>query len=210
MIAELRAAQLPKPLQKMAIHLYFNFHLENEVERWELWQSKNAFEKITNNLSANSKFSNGYIYKNLKMPLEGVGGGDSFGIRAWSGNEALKIYQSTCLLAQTYRYRNHSRARPGPNSNTFIASILKASELEVSLPATAIGKDFLGIYPKIKIQQNNIHINIFTAGLKMVKNSFWELHFASLTIGYEKNCREWKLPYGKGIFPHTFHEKNTK
>jgi cytosine/uracil/thiamine/allantoin permease len=44
-----------------------------------------------------------------------------------------------------YRYRNHGdyNAWPGPNSNTFVATILAAvPEIGVTLPATAIGKDF--------------------------------------------------------------------
>ena len=44
-----------------------------------------------------------------------------------------------------YKYRNHGdySAWPGPNSNTFVASVLAAvPETGVTLPATAIGKDF--------------------------------------------------------------------
>jgi hypothetical protein len=44
-----------------------------------------------------------------------------------------------------YKYRQHGdySAWPGPNSNTFVASILAAvPEIGVTLPANAIGKDF--------------------------------------------------------------------
>ncbi len=44
-----------------------------------------------------------------------------------------------------YRYREYGSYRlwPGPNSNTFIATVLRAvPELEVALPPEAIGKDF--------------------------------------------------------------------
>ena len=47
--------------------------------------------------------------------------------------------------ARTYPYGADYRAWPGPNSNTFTAWITRAvPELEVDLPATAIGKDYLG------------------------------------------------------------------
>jgi len=47
--------------------------------------------------------------------------------------------------ARTYPYGAEYRAWPGPNSNTFTAWIARAvPELEVDLPATAIGKDYLG------------------------------------------------------------------
>ena len=44
-----------------------------------------------------------------------------------------------------YKLRSYGdyRAWPGPNSNTFVAAALAAvPELQVSLPPTAIGKDF--------------------------------------------------------------------
>lgn len=47
--------------------------------------------------------------------------------------------------ARAYPYGSEYHAWPGPNSNTFTAWIARAvPELEVDLPATAIGKDYLG------------------------------------------------------------------
>ena len=47
--------------------------------------------------------------------------------------------------ARAYPYGAEYRAWPGPNSNTFTAWITRAvPELQVDLPATAIGKDYLG------------------------------------------------------------------
>ena len=47
--------------------------------------------------------------------------------------------------ARGYPYAAEYRAWPGPNSNTFTAWIARAvPELEVDLPSTAIGKDYLG------------------------------------------------------------------
>jgi len=47
--------------------------------------------------------------------------------------------------ARRYPYDTEYRAWPGPNSNTFTAWIARAvPELELDLPATAIGKDYLG------------------------------------------------------------------
>src|SRR5690349_7091523 len=47
--------------------------------------------------------------------------------------------------AQEYPYANEYTTWPGPNSNTFSAWIGRAvPELEMDLPATAIGKDYLG------------------------------------------------------------------
>ncbi|MGZ8156845.1 MAG: DUF3750 domain-containing protein [Burkholderiales bacterium] len=47
--------------------------------------------------------------------------------------------------AREYPYAKEYRTWPGPNSNTFTAWIGRAvPELEIDLPATAIGKDYLG------------------------------------------------------------------
>lgn len=44
-----------------------------------------------------------------------------------------------------YPYPGIYRVWPGPNSNTFVAHVLRAvPELNVDMPATAIGKDYLG------------------------------------------------------------------
>jgi hypothetical protein len=46
---------------------------------------------------------------------------------------------------QSYPYADTYRVWPGPNSNTFIAHVLRsAPELRADLPANAIGKDYLG------------------------------------------------------------------
>ena len=47
--------------------------------------------------------------------------------------------------ARAYPHAAEYRAWPGPNSNTFTSWIARAvPELEIDLPATAIGKDYLG------------------------------------------------------------------
>jgi len=48
-------------------------------------------------------------------------------------------------LARNYPYANTYTLWPGPNSNTFVAWIARSvPELEADLPATAIGKDYIG------------------------------------------------------------------
>ena len=48
-------------------------------------------------------------------------------------------------VAAEYPYTKEYRLFPGPNSNTFTAWVTRAvPELEADLPATAIGKDYLG------------------------------------------------------------------
>lgn len=61
------------------------------------------------------------------------------------GEEAAKAIPLIQKAAASYPYGHIYHAYPGPNSNTFISYILRqVPQLKASLPATAIGKDFLG------------------------------------------------------------------
>ena len=74
----------------------------------------------------------------------------------WFGNAAERLCEkrgdaADALISRIedavrdYPYSSEYRAWPGPNSNTFTAYVARAvPELEVNLPPTAIGKDYLG------------------------------------------------------------------
>src|SRR4029453_6209852 len=64
------------------------------------------------------------------------------------GDAAAPLIDRIERAAADYPYANTYRVWPGPNSNTFTAFVLReVPELRVDLPATAIGKDYLGIVP---------------------------------------------------------------
>lgn len=66
-------------------------------------------------------------------------------IYAADGPDADALIPRMRAAIAEYKYRNLGdyRAWPGPNSNTFVASVLAAvPEIGVTLPSTAIGKDF--------------------------------------------------------------------
>jgi hypothetical protein len=55
------------------------------------------------------------------------------------------LIERVAKAAREYPYPDEYTAWPGPNSNTFTAWIGRAvPELQMDLPATAIGKDYLG------------------------------------------------------------------
>lgn len=55
------------------------------------------------------------------------------------------MIERIAAAAHDYPYAGTYRVWPGPNSNTFVAWLLRAvPELRSDLPATAIGKDYLG------------------------------------------------------------------
>ena len=61
------------------------------------------------------------------------------------GPEAKSAIKRIQQAVESYPYKGTYRSWPGPNSNSFVAYILRrVPELQIDLPPTAIGKDFLG------------------------------------------------------------------
>lgn len=61
------------------------------------------------------------------------------------GEEAEALIPGIYDAVQTYPYPDEYEAWPGPNSNTFVAWVIRETEgLDVALPNHAIGKDYLG------------------------------------------------------------------
>ncbi|MDH3693379.1 MAG: DUF3750 domain-containing protein, partial [Gammaproteobacteria bacterium] len=61
-----------------------------------------------------------------------------------SGPDAEPIIDKIFAVDEAYPYKHHYRMWPGPNSNTYTAYIGRTvPELTMSLPPTAIGKDYL-------------------------------------------------------------------
>ena len=68
-------------------------------------------------------------------------------IFAADGEAAAALIPEMQAAVAGYAWRNHGDYRPwpGPNSNTFVAWMARTvPELQVDLPATAVGKDYLG------------------------------------------------------------------
>ncbi|MEX2473587.1 DUF3750 domain-containing protein [Marinobacter sp.] len=61
------------------------------------------------------------------------------------GEEAERLIPGIYDAVETYPYPTQYEAWPGPNSNTFVAWVIRETEgLDVALPNHAIGKDYLG------------------------------------------------------------------
>lgn len=61
------------------------------------------------------------------------------------GPEVEALIDKVEAAVESYPYKRHYRAWPGPNSNTFTAWVARqVPELRLDLPPTAVGKDWLG------------------------------------------------------------------
>jgi hypothetical protein len=89
-------------------------------------------------------------YRNLPVlySAPGVPDGRWFGnepelIADLRGEKAAKAIPKILEAVATYPYANEYQLWPGPNSNTFMAYVgRQVPELQLDLPATAIGKDY--------------------------------------------------------------------
>ena len=130
-IVQLRYAPLPF-IGAIAVHYWFVLidEASGEAHRWEVWQTKNAGGR-----------SIGHVHCDLKTPEAGVGGGPSRVAWEWRGEDAQAIH-AVLEKAADYPYCARYLTWPGPNSNTFVAWVLKTAGIEHPLERRGIGKNF--------------------------------------------------------------------
>ncbi|HKA81582.1 MAG TPA: DUF3750 domain-containing protein [Xanthobacteraceae bacterium] len=115
------------------------------------------------------------------------------------GAEAAALIPKVQAAITAYRYNNFGDYRmwPGPNSNTFTATLLRAvPELGATLPANAVGKDFRP-YPYAGLTDSRTGIEASLWGLLGVKLGWVEgveLNFLGLVAGLDLRHPAVKLP----------------
>jgi len=100
---------------------------------------------------------------------------------------------------EDYRYRNDGdyRVWPGPNSNTFIAAVLRAvPELATTLPPNAVGKDFRdGFYAGVTDSRTGVELSLYgLLGIKAGWVEGIELNLLGLVAGLDLRYPAVKLP----------------
>jgi hypothetical protein len=139
-----------------------------------------------NGVRESQRAADGYWYGNRPHVLADVRG---------PGAEPLigRIQEAVA----SYPYAGSYRIWPGPNSNTFTAHVLRAvPELRVDLPATAVGKDFLGArVADLTPSGTGAQLNLFGAlGLLVGWEEGIEVNLLGLTFGVNLKRLALKLP----------------
>lgn len=102
------------------------------------------------------------------------------------------------IAAYPYADLGDYRLWPGPNSNTFVASVLRAApELEVALPPEAIGKDFRidGAFVGLTGSGTGVEASLWgLLGLKLGWVEGLEVNLLSLVAGLDVRRPAIKLP----------------
>ena len=129
---QLRCATLPL-IGAIAEHYWFVVFNDDagDCRRWEVWQTMDAGGK-----------SFGHLHCDLKEPDADVGGGPTRVVTEWNGESASRISFILEGSEKDYPYRERYLPWPGPNSNTFVAWVLRKAEIEFPLPWKAMGKDY--------------------------------------------------------------------
>lgn len=121
------------------------------------------------------------------------------------GTEAEELIGRIDKAARAYPYAQRYTMWPGPNSNTFTAWIGRAvPELEMDLPPTAIGKDYLGDRLVATAPSGSgIQLSLFgLLGATASRVEGFELNLLGLTFGLNPFSPAIKLPLiGRLGFP---------
>jgi hypothetical protein len=116
-----------------------------------------------------------------------------------SGADAEKLIPRIEAAIAKYRFASAGDYRiwPGPNSNSFVATILRAiPELGIGLPPNAVGRDFRdGVYAGLTDSRTGIELNL--NGLAAIKLGWVEgieLNLLGLVAGLDLQHPGLKLP----------------
>ena len=129
MKVELLYAPLPW-IGAIACHYWFVVTDASGRHRWEVWQTRNAGGTCV-----------GHVHRDLKAPEDGVGGGPSRVAAQWSGEPAERIAR-VLNDVERYPFCELYHYWPGPNSNTYVAWVLREARVEQRLAWRGIGKSY--------------------------------------------------------------------
>jgi Protein of unknown function (DUF3750) len=115
------------------------------------------------------------------------------------GPEAARLIPKVEAAIANYRYNRAGDYRiwPGPNSNTFVASVLRAApELAATLPPNAVGKDFRPApYVGLTDSRTGVEASLFgLLGLKLGWVEGVEVNFLGLVAGLDLRHPAVKVP----------------
>lgn len=114
------------------------------------------------------------------------------------GAEATALIPQIKAAARTYPYQEEYQIWPGPNSNTFIAHIgRQVPGLNMNLPPTAIGKDYLnnGSFISTTPSGNGLQLSLYGAlGVLISAAEGIEFNLLGLSFGFNPLSFSLRLP----------------
>jgi hypothetical protein len=191
-VVQLRCAPLPGALSYVAVHYWF-VELdpdEGRWHRWELWQEADA-----------GGTSWGHVHKDLIAPQAGLNRFPPQVMAEWRGGAARDL-RAALAASPDYPHRGRYLAWPGPNSNTYIAWVLRRAGVAADLDPRGIGRDYLGIVGAgTTTTRTGLQVETPVVGLKVGALDGVELHFFYFTFGLDTWPPAVKTPLGRVGFP---------
>lgn len=112
--------------------------------------------------------------------------------------EALMAKMDAAIASYPYSHRGDYRIWPGPNSNSFVAHVLReVPELDATLPPNATGRDFAPGIVSVDLAPDGRDLHVTLAGLAgfaLGARSGVEVHFLGLVAGLDVVRPALKVP----------------
>lgn len=187
-VVQLRCATLPGMLRLVSVHYWFVAFDPGprRWQRWEVWQEADC-----------GGTSWGHVHRDLWDADHGVGGGP-YRIRAeWRGAPARDLL-GVLQRSGAYPERDRYHAWPGPNSNTYVAWVLREARVGADLDPLAVGKDWLGIVGAgTTTTRTGVQVESPLVGTKIGLKDGVELHLFCATFGIGLWPPAIKTPFGR-------------
>jgi hypothetical protein len=171
--------RLGGPLVRIARHAYIAVR-EAGADRWTIWECCSPGSHTTSD-----PFDPSF--------------GDEVRLHAvLTGDRAARA--ARCLGPATEKYGNPRYWMwPGPNSNTYVEAVARKCDIPVSLPSTAIGKDFRGpIGASVTSERTGVQLETPIVGLRIGLKEGVEVHLFGLSLGLDLWPPAIIVPVGDG------------
>ena len=169
------------------------------VHTWIATKAENASQFVVHQM----------IGWRVRRGLPGVVSAADIPDRRWFGNEpellaelrgadAARAIDEIVKAVESYPYGNQYGLWPGPNSNTFTAYVARrVPQLQVQLPATAIGKDFpVGNIVDRAPSGSGVQVSLYgLLGVLVAPREGFEINLLGLSFGLDLHRPALKLPF---------------
>ncbi|MCH9639772.1 MAG: DUF3750 domain-containing protein [Betaproteobacteria bacterium] len=196
-------APSPYESKEAIVHVYvartFNWHKYLAVHSWVAFKEKNAEAyEVYHVIGWQARNGGKAVVGKKDIPDRKWYGNIPELITDIRGKEAEAAIPQIKAAILSYKYPNFYRMYPGPNSNSFVSHIIRnVNELQVELPANAVGKDWVndGDLYAISESGTGVQVSVFgLLGLTLGLAEGIELNLLGLSFGVDILRPAVKLP----------------
>lgn len=197
----------PEALVQVYVARTFGWRKYFAVHSWIATKEKNADHYVTYQVTSwNLRSQNSSVIETPDIPDRYWYGAEPTLISELRGPAAEKAIPVIQQLTKDYYYHNQYTIWPGPNSNSYIAHLIRHTPgLHVELPPTAIGKDWIdqGSLAGWSETGSGVQLSLFgVLGLTAALEEGIEVNILGLVFGIDLWRPALKLPFiGRLGFP---------